>query len=94
MCVMKMRKCYGILSVCSGLYTCSAFVGLEIGVLLTITCICFLMCLKGYIEFPFYRGVSLWDSLPKELQKEQSRKTFKNIIKISISLVDIDIDIT
>ena len=29
---------------------------------------------------PFYRGVSLWDSLPKELQKEQSRKTFKNII--------------
>ena len=41
--------------------------------------------------YPFYRGVSLWDSLPKQLQKEKSRKSFKNIIKISISLVDIDI---
>ena len=29
---------------------------------------------------PFYRGVNLWDSLPKELQNEPSNNTFKNIV--------------
>ena len=29
---------------------------------------------------PFYRGVSLWDSLPKELQQEQSRMMFKKVV--------------
>ena len=29
---------------------------------------------------PFYRGVHLWDSLPQNIQCEQSKISFKNII--------------
>ena len=30
---------------------------------------------------PYYRGLSLWDSLPKELQLVESRKVFEDRIK-------------
>ena len=29
---------------------------------------------------PFYRGVNLWENLPKDKQKEHSNNTFKNIV--------------
>ena len=30
---------------------------------------------------PYYRGLSLWDKLPKELQQVESKKEFKDRIK-------------